>query len=485
MQSKLKWVSPAWLQEQRLHLKAAPPATEAPSTERPSLVDWIAEHAPELERFDYFRPYAEAFERAIGGSLRLAFAAPPQHGKTLLTLWGLLWLARFFPGYRHAYVTYNKTRAQEIAKDFRTLADRAGVKWTGTLDMLVLDGGTTIKFTSVEGSLTGAPIDGLCVIDDPIKGQRESRSPTLRRDLILWWKTEARARRHQGTSYIAMATRWHVADLTGHLINENGWRYLNFKAIAEPANDHGVTDLDAEGRVISDPLHRLPGQSLSPLKPPAFFDEERKDVFWWGSMYQGMPRPEGGVVFRAPTHYTQLPANGFRVGWGVDLAYTAKTSANYSVCIEGRMVVGSRKDNAGKPLPELYITDVQRKQVDAPSFTLTLKTMTAGKRGPMRWYCATSEKGAGQFVQQKIPTFEVKLASADKFVRATPVAAAWNDGRVLVPQNAPWLEDFLDEIEVFTGVNDPTDDQVDALAALWDSLSLPEWNANTFRMPGL
>ena len=481
--SRPKWVSEKWLRRNLADASKRQQSTDPASI--PRLVDWVAQHNPDYERFDYFRPYAEAFEQAIGGSLRIAFAAPPQHGKTTFTLWGLLWLAKFFPGYRHAYVTYNETRASEVAKDFRKHAERAGIKCTGTLDMVELEGGTSIKFTSVKGSLTGHPIDGLCVIDDPIKGQRESRSPTIRRDTVTWWKTEARTRRHKGTSYITMATRWHVADLPGHLIANEGWTYLNFKAIAEPANDNGRNDLDSEGRIISDPLHRFPGEALSPLKPPDFFGEERKDLFWWASMYQGQPRPEGGVVFRAPTYYQLLPTNGFREGWGVDLAYTAKTSANYSVCLAGRMTRGPDKDDKGKLILRLYLTDCQRKQVDSPSFTLTLKSMTAGRRGPMRWYCATSEQGAGQFVKQKIPTFEIRIATADKFVRATPVAAAWNDGRVMVPREAPWLEDLLDEIEVFTGTNDPADDQVDALAALWDALAQGEWNANTFNLQGL
>jgi predicted phage terminase large subunit-like protein len=460
-------------------------ATSPPSTDRPKLIDWVAEKAPELERFEYFRPYAEAFEQAIGGSLRVAFAAPPQHGKTLLSLWGLLWLARFFPGYRHAYVTYNETRADDVAKDFRRLADQAGIGWSGTLDTVELDGGTTVKFTSVKGTLTGYAIDGLCLIDDPIKGQRESRSATVRRDVVAWWKTEARTRRHPGTSYITMATRWHIADLPGHLIKDESWSYLNFKAIAEPDNSTGKNDIDADGRILSDPIHRKPGESLSPLKPPEFFERERKDLFWWASMYQGQPMPDGGARFQTPTRYTQLPLNGYREGWGVDLAYTAKTSANYSVCIAGRMTLGPDLNAEKKPRARLYLTDCQRKQVDAPAFTLTLKSMTAGKRGPMRWYCATSEKGAGQFVKDKISTFEIKLATADKLVRATPVAAAWNRGDVLVPVEAPWLEDLLDEVLSFTGINDPHDDQVDALAALWDALNLPEWNAGTFNVRGL
>lgn len=469
-----------------MRLRQASPEPPTPATERPSLVDWIAQYAPDLDRFEYFRPYAEAFERSIDGSLRLAFAAPPQHGKTLLTLFGLLWLAKFFPGYRHAYVTYNATRSEEVAKELRRLAAQVGIECGGTLEMVSLAGETTIKFTSVKGGLTGSPIDGVCVIDDPIKGQREARSATIRRDTIAWWKTEARTRRHAGTSYVVMATRWHVDDLTGHLTKEEGWQYLNFKAIAEPENDN-ARDIDAEGRIVSDPNRRKPGEALCSRKPPSFFDEERKDAFWWASMYQGQPRPDGGVVFRGPTYYDDLPRQGYRIGWGVDLAYTAKTSANFSVGIEGWMTTEQVKGPDGKPAQRhtLYITDVQRKQVDAPSFTLTLKSMSAGKRGPMRWYCATSEKGAGQFVQQKVPSFEIKIASADKFVRATPVAAAWNDARVLVPRNAPWLDDFTDEVQAFTGVNDPQDDQVDALAALWDCLAQAPWNANTLNLRGL
>jgi len=64
---------------------------------------------------------------------------------------------------------------------------------------------------------------------------------------------------------------------------------------------------------------------------------------------------------------------------------------------------------------------------------------------------------------------EVKL-QGDKFQRAQAVAAAWNDGRVLVPTSAPWLANFLAEMSAFTGVRDAHDDQVDALAHAWNSL---------------
>lgn len=58
----------------------------------------------------------------------------------------------------------------------------------------------------------------------------------------------------------------------------------------------------------------------------------------------------------------------------------------------------------------------------------------------------------------------------DKFTRAQPVIAAWNHGRVRVPERAPWLADFLAEVERFTGVSDRHDDQVDALAHAWNAV---------------
>jgi predicted phage terminase large subunit-like protein len=62
-------------------------------------------------------------------------------------------------------------------------------------------------------------------------------------------------------------------------------------------------------------------------------------------------------------------------------------------------------------------------------------------------------------------------AEGDKFIRAQPVAAAWNAGKVLVPRSAPWLEAFIAEVCGFTGIDDDHDDQVDALAAAFDVLN--------------
>lgn len=440
--------------------------SQVPPTERPRLIDFILQVAPYFDRFDYFSPYLEALEGAIGGNLRLAFAAPPQHGKTEATLRAFLYWARYFPGKRHAYVTYNQTRSQEVAKFFQRIAEEAGFPVAGTLSIVELGNGTTIKFTSIEGGLTGYTVDGVCLIDDPIKGPEEARSVSTRRSCQEFWTAVARARRHEGTSFVIMATRWHMEDLTGYLVNQAHWHYINLKAIAEAK---GEEDIDAEGRVMSDPLHRKSGESLWKRKPPEFFKEERADRYWWSAMYQGEPVPIGGSVFhRDPVYYRELPREGYRGVFGLDLAYTAKTHADWSICAElwaaPHPILGTA----------IYVVDVQRKQVDAPSFALTLRTKQSTRPWRMVWYAAGTEKGSADFLKKQGLPIHTKAPRGDKFVRAQPVAAAWNAGRVLVPDpqelDAPWLQPFLDCVQNFTGVGDSQDDDVDAIAAGFDDL---------------
>lgn len=449
------------------------------STERPGLIDYVESLLPDWERFDYFEPYARELESAIGGGLRVGFAAPPQHGKTEFTLRGLLWIARFFPGHRHAYVTYNNNRTRAVAKEFQRIAEAAGFRVSGTLDEVELRSGdgplTVVKFTSIDGSLTGFTIDGLCIVDDPIKGRKEARSATVRRNTIDWWKSVARTRRHPGTSYIVMATRWPGGDLTDHLTKNEGWKYINLKAIAEP---EGPDDLAEDGTVLSDPLGRKAGESLSRRKPPEFFREDRADVFWWVSMFQGQPRSEGMSVFAAPGSfdeqgqplgprlYSELPKDGYRVAYGVDLAYSERTSADWSILIEGWEYEGN-----------LYIVDVQRKQVPATSFLLTLiAARTNRPSAPFRFYSGGGgEKGVADFIRQKVGRqFKVLPATSDKLARATAASVSWNLGRVLLPDpksiKAPWLEDFLAVVLGFTGTPGEQDDDVDALAAVHDQL---------------
>lgn len=438
------------------------------------LVEYVHEVSPDLEAPEHLRPYAEILESACPsrwsrGGVRVVVAAPPQHGKTELTLRAFLWWAIRCEPKRHAYATYNGDRALAVARKFWVLAEQSGLEPSGVLDEIRLKGGATIKFTSIGGSLTGYPVDGVCVIDDPLKDATEAQSATIRQRCVEWFDTVAFTRRHPGTSFVIMATRWHPEDLSGVLIGR-GWRYVNLKAIAEgPANDNGI--------VLDDPAGRRAGESLWPAhKPPEFFAEERKNPHWWASLYQGEPRPRGAKLFGEPARYDTLPAI-YRVGFGVDLAYTAKTQRDWSVCIELW-----RQDREGAD-PLFYVVEVDRRQVQAPDFSSAVKAKVERTSAPIRWYAYGPEIGVGDFLIRDGLYLQALSARGDKFVRAQDVAKAWNAGRVLVPRDAPWLAVFLDELREFTGTGDLHDDQVDALGAAFDLLNEDLTDGGIYTVP--
>lgn len=428
--------------------------------------------SPHLHRADHFRVYAERMELAAGGALRIVFAAPPQHGKTQVTLHGLVWLILHYPDKRHAYVTYSQRRADSVARQVKRILAAAGVAVTGTLQQMQLPGGGQCLFTSIDGGITGEPVDGVAIIDDPFKNRKEADSAVRREVVEDSYRQAIETRIHPGASCLVLATRWHPLDLSGVLIKE-GWEYINLPALAEGAvNDNGQAEGDPNGRAV--------GEALFPAMWPveALLEKKRKvGDFTWEALYQGRPRPKGGKVFKAPSFYAKLPVEGYRGAFGVDLAYTAKTSADWSVCLE--LLREDRYDKTGKPLlPVYYVREVNRAQVDAPEFTLTLRARHAQRKNwPLLWRSSGTEKGAAQFIQKAGIPLRVKPPPGDKLVSATAAAAAWNDGRVLVPdpEHFPgvgerWLYAFLDVLQNFTGSGKELDDDVDALGNAFDQL---------------
>lgn len=437
------------------------------------LLDFIPRVSPRLQSPYHLRPLVEVLESTQAARWKGAVSTPPQHGKTETCLHGLIWLLKRDPFKRHAYVTYEATRAERHNKMLQDIADRAGLKWTGNRQLWRTPQGGGVVAAGVGGPLTGEPVDGLMLVDDPVKNQVEAQSSLFRERADEWFKTVAITRCHPSSSQIVVQTRWHEDDLSGRLIKRPGWRRINLPAVASEV---------AYGRNI--------GQELWPEgRPLAFLLEVKQDVgeYVWAALYQGEPRPRGGTVFGEPAFYKELPkAGSFRIAIGVDLAYSKKTVADYSVAVVLMMV----RDpfNAKKP-PVFYVLEVVRQQVQAPAFKATLRALREKyANAPMRWYASGVEQGVGDFIKAKdgeLPGVPILVVPThgDKFIRAQPVAAAHNAGRVLVPnstsivpsggaevEDVPWLNKFTAEVGTFTGVNDANDDQVDALAAAYDEL---------------
>ena len=453
-----------------------PPKPETRSTEE-RFWAFFERVNPHLLRPVHFTAYVRQVLLAVGGDLRLVFAAPPQHGKTEVTLALIAFLTLEYPGRRWAYVTYNQKRSNSVARRFKKLMAAAGAVLFGPLAQMYLPGGGQILFTSVDGGITGEPVDGAAWIDDPYKNRKEADSAARRQVVDETYRTAVETRVHAGGSIFVLATRWHPQDLSGTLINdpEEPWAYINLQALAEgPVNDNGV--------VIDDPLGRRPGEALFPEKWSAeALRKKRAKVldFTWYALYQGAPRPKGGKVFHEPTYYQALPKN-YRGCFGVDLAYTAKTSADWSICLE---LLEDLDVKQGDPRV-FYVAVVYRAQVDATDFALTLKACSVRRRGwKFHWRASGTERGSASFIRKQGIPLNVSQPPGDKLVSATPVAAAWNEGRVRVPdpdmfpvgsaerlELERWLYPFLDTVQNFTGLGKEHDDDVDALGNAFDRI---------------
>lgn len=443
-------------------LQSLETAPKDPDQFTEALLDFIPRITPRWQSPTHLKTYVDMLESAPGGNLRVVFAAPPQHGKTESTLHAFAWWMLKFPHLRYAYATYSGDRSQRVGARALRIAERAGVQLmvANTGLWQTFDEGQVL-WTSVGGGLTGEPVDGVMVIDDPLKDRKEAESPTIRENHKDWWHGSVESRLHPGASVIVMATRWHHDDLSGYLVREQGFTYINLKAIADevrPAGDN-----------------REPGEALWEAHHPlvTLLKKREGNIWNFASLFQGEPRPRGGALFKTPSYYDQLPSEGYRVVFGVDLAYSERTHADYSVCVELRVVV-PRPTKRGQEISVsdylIYVVDVQRKQVDAPSFTLTLKSKQSTHAGAkFHWYASGTEAGAAQFIQQKGIALKVlNTGGRDKYTRSQQSAELWNLGRVLVPRDSeryPWVDVFVDEVCSFTGVKDPQDDQVDALVS--------------------
>lgn len=443
----------ARLREQRTRLE--PPNAD-------NILDYQVVVSPMLRRPDHFHLFATKIELTRHEAVRCLFAAPPQHGKTMVTLHGLIWLIRQDPTKRHAYITYNLTRTRKAARLFRHLLTAAGIGFSGTLNAVEFEGGGQVIFTSIDAGLTGEPVDGVAIIDDPYSGPKHAESKARREFVDDCFRQVIMTRVHPKASVLILNTRWHPQDMTATLVEE-GWDFINLPAIAEEG--------DANEREVGEPL--FPEE-----RPLKWLLKQKREVgeYAWAALYQGRPRPKGGKVFHEPTWYSELP-KVFRGAFGIDLAYTAKSSADWSICVEMWRQDRGKKDDGSRVDPLFYVVHVDREQCELPVFQALLHTRhKVRKAWKMLWRGSGTEKGSASLLKSSGLPIIIKQPPGDKFVSAQEVAAAWNDGRVLLPdpekfpKASKWVIPFLGVVGDFTGSGKEVDDDVDGLGNAFEAL---------------
>ncbi len=377
------------------------------------------------------------FERiAAGETVKALVSTPPQHGKSLTCLHALSWLLQRQPSRRHAYATYAQQFSRDQSLIARRYAEEHGLQLhRDTQDRWTTPEGGGVVWTSRGGPLTGHPVDGLLLVDDLLKDREEANSQLIREKAMGWLSSVAFTRMHPGASVVIVATRWHLDDPTGQLLEREGWEYVKLPAIRDD------------------------GTALWPERRPLeWLEQQRRNLLPsdWSALYMCEPIADGSRVFKGSTYYDTLPDAPYREAHGFDAAYTAKTSSDATVTLSGRLIDG-----------RIYVTNMLHDRAEPMLYIPMMKA--AGVRR-VTWYRSGTERGLEELLKREGISVDALTATTDKLSRAIPAATAWNRGEILLPKSASWTPTIEAELSQFTGVGDAHDDIVDALAALHHAL---------------
>lgn len=476
---------------------------------------------PGYEEAQHLRLLSDHLNKVESGEIkRLAITLPPRHGKSEAT-------SGKFPGWcigrdpsRIVMVTSYSAKLAEVfsIQNRDTIASnpmyravfpnvhlkpnsKGREKWAvqGSRESLIAAG--------VGGSITGMGA-WMLLIDDPIKNYGEAVSKVRKEAIYNWYTTTARTRLTPDGRVVVIMTRWVEDDLIGDILgSEEG---EDFTVLHLPAISYGTLDdykreypSDEERvRVISslpqtafpDPLGRPKGSSLWPER----FDTDwlRKQRIVMGhdfeALYQGNPSaPEGQQFkrdwFRAitPTVLAHLKPKPLYRARSYDLAWSEKTSADYTVGLKGSLYkVTVPKEEIEDELVRTYL-----EMVEIPPVILVLEHVL---RHQLEWdenseriistalgdgtdYTVLVEAVASQNLGFKSLKRDMRLwkhnvvpvtVERDKEVRAKNALRLGGKGAIFIlyPNDTTppeWEDDFLRELGTFP--NGKNDDIVDTL----------------------
>ena len=418
-----------------------------------------------FEAHPYLELLASHLDAVRTGEVRrLIINVPPRHTKSVLASIALpAWLLGHDPSLGIVCASYGQELADALARDCRSIMTSdwyravfpTQIRRNALHDITTAQNGYRLA-TSVGGVLTGRGAD-VVIIDDPLKPD-EALSDQRRTTVNAWFDNSLLSRLNsQATGRIVVVMqRLHMHDLVGHLLEKGGWTVLSLPAIAEADERIGFDTLLGP-RVFT----RSAGQALHPARfSRAALEEVRRAVgpYNFASQYQQSPIPlEGNLVKRSwLERYTpeqaKQPFMSVVQSW--DTANKAGELNDYSVCTTW----GLRHDR------RRLLLDVFRRRLEFPDLKRAVRDLALRFRPRT---ILIEDKASGTQLIQELRR-EGLLAvrgvdpppGTDKVMRLHAHTTAFESGRVLLPQTAPWLDDYVAELTGFPGTRH--DDQVDA-----------------------
>lgn len=423
--------------------------------------------APHIE---VLAEHLEACRR--GERRRLIINLPPRHLKSLCaSVVFPAWVLGHHPERHIICASYGQDLADKLARDSRRIMQS---QWYKSLfgprlgkRQAVHDFDTTRQgsrmATSVGGVLTGRGAD-LIIIDDPLKPD-EALSESARKAVNEWYDNTLLTRLNNKSTgcIIIVMQRLHQDDLVGHVLEQGEWTVLSFPAIAEADEAHRIKSPLREGW-----FRRKAGEALHPERESLATLQSIRDtvgLYNFSAQYQQNPIPVGGALVK--TEWLQYYEAGelprfttILQSW--DTANKATELNDYSVCTTWGVVRQT-----------YYLLDVFRKRLNYPDLKRAVHDQA--KRFKVRTILIEDKASGTQLIQELrregvlfIKPYQPP-AGSDKIMRLHAQSAVFENGRVMVPRQAPWLPDYLTELTSFPGSR--YDDQVDSTTQALDYLT--------------
>ena len=315
----------------------APSPSERGLGER-NLLSFTRHTLPSFAPAPFHLAYYEVLTRfAMGEIKKLMITMPPQHGKSEGATRRLpAFVLGQDPDKRIAIVSYNAIKARKFNRELQRIMDddryyelfpqtllagqasyqeqgRRSRNYARNSDECEIVGYQgSFKTIGVGGSLTGEPVDML-IMDDLYKDASSAWSPVIRQNVADWYDTVASTRLHNDSQQLLVFTRWHMEDLAGRLLeqegvydpieNPQGWLLVSFPAIQNrPPSEQ---DPRAEGKPLWPERHSLSKLLEIKGRSPTVFE----------SLYQQNPQPSQGLMYEEFTCYTDLPSRSYSVAY--------------------------------------------------------------------------------------------------------------------------------------------------------------------------
>ncbi len=411
---------------------------------------------------------AELEKVEAGKTKRLAINLPPRHSKTWTAEHFVTWFLGRRPDRNVIWVSYNAEIAETSGRRIRNIVNDERHQAVFPACQITADSSAVSRFgltaggnffaVGAQGTLTGRGGD-LIICDDLIQNDEAANSTKIKQGLWSWYQATLRTRCEPGARIVCIGTRWAVDDFIGRLLQDSNesWSLISLPAVAEP----GLL-----GKLLGrrDAIGRLPGEPLwSERFDLNVLNQTRATVgpVVWAGLFQQRPVILGGNVFKKDwfQSYTTAPEQCSRVVFSLDCAYKTGQSADFSVIT----VVSETKNG-------YYVRLVSKGRWEFP--TLQQQVLALAKVWKPN-AVLIEDTASGQSLLQtlkaetRLPIIGVK-PKGDKLARANAVTAIVESGRVFIPAQAEWRDDFIEELCSFP--NGPHDDVVDSMTQALDYL---------------